>query len=237
MNDEIKVIFFDLGQTLVDLSLITNSMVRVLDNYLSLEKDELQIFVVLWGKMIHERFMKVRYESYESTKEISRYCLEQLCQDQSIDLPSDIMHSIVELIWADFVSSSRIYSDVNNVLSELKRSGYVLGLISDSDEDVCRGILNKHGLMYFFDVVIISGQLQRYKPDKRVFREALEKMQKNPTECMYVGDSQIDIKGARDLGFFTVIINRAEPLKHEDIGVIPDLQISNLTELIHFLND
>ena len=128
-----------------------------------------------------------------------------------------------------------MYSDTKSVLIQLKQLDYILGIITDCDEDVANGILNKHNLADYFDIKIISSIVKIYKPNPLIFKEALKRAKCKPNETIYVGDSEIDIKGAKDIGIVTVIINRNEK-ENQEFGINPDFKIYNLKELLKILN-
>jgi 2-haloalkanoic acid dehalogenase type II len=237
MSKPINTIFFDVGQTLVELTPVSESMYHVVEQYIPLNTKEIPMFVLTWGKQIYDQYMKVRNHSFITMKEITRNCLRDLCEKKSISLTTDSMDHIVNQVWDDFVSMSRLYPEVKSVIQGLKKSGYTLGIISDSDEDVCTGILIKHELNDVFDVLIISSQYQKYKPNRDLFEEAVRIAQSDPEACIYIGDSEMDIKGAKEIGCVTVIINRNEEIIHKKIGVEPDFMISNLSELNQILGN
>ena len=112
---------------------------------------------------------------------------------------------------------------------------YKIGLITDCDFDVAYGILKKHNLANYFDIKIISGVIKTYKPNPLIFKEALKRAKCNPNEVIYIGDSEIDIKGAKEIGMITVIIKRDEK-QNQELGIAPDFIIKNLSELLEVLN-
>ena len=139
-------------------------------------------------------------------------------------------YSIVEDVWQDFVKNNKLYPDTKPVLNQLRQLGYKLGIITDCDQDVAEGIIRKHNLMNFFDVKVISSVIKSYKPDPLLFNEAIKLTNCTPQEAIYVGDSEIDIKGAKELGLNTVIIDRGE-IQNQDLGIRPDFNILSITEL------
>ena len=70
-----------------------------------------------------------------------------------------------------------------------------------------------------------------YKPDPRMYRDALEKMGLPPEETVFVDDGVENLQGARELGIQPVLI-RAKP-EAEFCDNIPSIRrISGLLELL-----
>jgi putative hydrolase of the HAD superfamily len=85
------------------------------------------------------------------------------------------------------------------LLSELARR-YHLGIVSNfygNLASVCDGL----GLRPLFGVIVDSAQVGWTKPDARIFTHALDALDLEPGEAVFVGDSPSrDMAGARDVG-------------------------------------
>ena len=56
-----------------------------------------------------------------------------------------------------------------------------------------------------FEFIIATSEYMFRKPNKRIFRLALEKAELPPEDVWYIGDNyQCDVVGARDVGLFPV---------------------------------
>lgn len=191
---------------------------------------DLNKLVHTWGYGTQELFMELREKKFISTKEIHFLCLKKILKKNKIQVTERLAHAMVEDAWQDFVENNKIYPDTIPVLNQLKRYGYKLGIITDCDLDVAEGIIRKHNLTDFFDIKIISSVIESYKPDSLMFNEAIKLAKCAPKDGVYVGDSEIDIKGARETGLNTVIVDRGE-IQNQESGIKPDFRINNLLEL------
>ena len=98
------------------------------------------------------------------------------------------------------------YSNINKMLSELKRRGYKLAILSDAPRFNAWIRLTELGIVDYFDVVITLGDVKYKKPHKIPFRAVLRKLKLKPQEALMVGDNiKRDIEGARRLGIKTVL--------------------------------
>jgi len=230
-SSNIKAIFFDLGQTLVEeLTMLALCMQDSLKKNLPYANTDYKELAYAWGYQTHQLFMKAREKEFMSAQKIHLQALKQLLRTESIPVTDRQAHSMVEEVWQAFIERNKIYPDTIPTLQKLKQSGYRLGIITDCDLDVAEGILQKHRLMNFFDVKIISGEIRAYKPSSIMFCKALELVDCSPNKGIYVGDSEIDIKGAKEIGLVTVIVDR-ETMRTSQMGIVPDFRINMLSEI------
>jgi len=114
---------------------------------------------------------------------------------------------------------------------------YKLGLISNFAIPECGWkLLEKFGLKEFFDVVIISGEVNRRKPSREIFEKALNALDVEASTAVFVGDMlDLDVIGPKSVGMKTVLIKR-RPAR-ENTRVKPDKVITRLRELLTAVED
>lgn len=84
-----------------------------------------------------------------------------------------------------------------DVLKELKNRGYIIGAITNGVSSLQNIKLDTAGIRDLFDVVVVSGDIGIYKPDRRIFDEAIRRAGLRNEETLFVGDHPInDIEGA-----------------------------------------
>ena len=91
------------------------------------------------------------------------------------------------------------YPEVYDVLTQLRRKGYLLAIISNFDRRLYP-VLADLGLVDFFDTVVISSEVGADKPDPRIFKHALERLGIQPGQAWHVGDDPKRDWGAEALG-------------------------------------
>jgi len=131
---------------------------------------------------------------------------------------------------------------VNEVLSELKRRNYIIGLITNtvtSREIHVRAALRRLGIEHYFDVVITSVDVGVEKPNEEIFINALRRVDVEPWEAVMVGNRiSKDIVGANRVGMISVLIKWRNKYREEALTDLekPKYEISSLRELIEILN-
>lgn len=82
----------------------------------------------------------------------------------------------------------------------------------------------------YFEAVLIYGEAGIAKPDPRIFRQALSRLNAVPGRSVFVGDSmEHDMAGARNAGMMTVYIKKGKA-EHAD-DALCDLVVADLREL------
>jgi putative hydrolase of the HAD superfamily len=126
------------------------------------------------------------------------------------------------------------FPEAREVLCELRRRGFGLGLISNWDSSA-RGLLAVHGLAEFFEPIVISSEVGSEKPAAEIFRIALRRAGLAGEQCLYVGDNYYDdAVGCRQVGMRPLIINRFGRLGTEEITDCDF--ITGLSELLTVLD-
>jgi putative hydrolase of the HAD superfamily len=89
------------------------------------------------------------------------------------------------------------------VLDELRRRGYRLGLISVCSEEVPQ-LWEHTELSSRIDEAVFSCSVGVAKPDPRIYRIAAERLGVEPSECLFVDDQSAFVEGARAAGMHAV---------------------------------
>lgn len=99
------------------------------------------------------------------------------------------------------------HPDVPAALAALRRAGFRLAAISNTDDDLIAGSLPSLGLA--LDAVITAQQAGAYKPDPRLFRHAHAVLGVGPVEVIHVAASQpLDMAVCKAMGIRAFWVNR-----------------------------
>jgi 2-haloacid dehalogenase len=99
------------------------------------------------------------------------------------------------------------HPDVPAALAALRREGFRLAAISNTDDDLSAGSLPSLGLA--LDAVITAQQAGAYKPDPRLFRHAHAVLGVGPAEAIHVAASQpLDMAVCKAMGIRAFWVNR-----------------------------
>jgi HAD superfamily hydrolase (TIGR01509 family) len=98
-----------------------------------------------------------------------------------------------------------LYPDAEPVLRDLKARGVAVAVVSDFHVDL-RPMLTAQGIADLVDDCIISAEHGIQKPDRRIFRLALEAVGVPASQALMVGDRASRDGGAADAGITTLIL-------------------------------
>lgn len=123
-----------------------------------------------------------------------------------------------------------LYPNVKKTLDALRKK-YKLASVSDGQAQWARAELASVGLRGYFHPFIVSGDYGFRKPDERLFKKALKKMDMTADEVVFVGnDMYRDVFGAAQLGIKTVLF-RSNQGEQEYCGTRADAEITAFGQL------
>jgi putative hydrolase of the HAD superfamily len=149
----------------------------------------------------------------------------------SFDVQSEIVAGATNAFCEGFMEYVRIDDHAKSALETLHEQ-YKLGIVSNFAIPECvYKLLERHGLDKLFDVVVVSGAVNKRKPSPEIFEKALEKLGVSAEDTVFVGDTvDADIEGAKNAGMKAIYVKR-RPQK-EGENACPDQTIKGLGELV-----
>lgn len=152
------------------------------------------------------------------------------------DVSSDIVKAATGEFCDEFMKFVSIDKEALSVLQGLHQQ-YRLGVISNFAVPECVDkLMKRHGLEGLFEVVLVSGAVNRRKPSPDIFRKSLQIMRITAADAVFVGDTlDSDIDGAKSVGLKAVYIQRR--IEKTEGHMTPDVTIKSLTALPKVLLD
>ena len=107
---------------------------------------------------------------------------------------------VEEVIW-NWPSYIDIYTKVFPVLSELKKKGHRIFVLSNTSK-VFYDLLEEQlsPIKELLDGFVLSCDIKAIKPDLAMFKEILDKYQLDPTNCVFLDDIEDNTMAAEKLG-------------------------------------
>ena len=107
-------------------------------------------------------------------------------------------------------------SDELALAQELSRSGkYLMSTINNESREMNLYRIEKFGLREIFDIFISSCFVGLRKPERDIYRLALEITQKAPAQCCFIDDRDLNLESAEKLGMQTIRMQTTEQLRQE----------------------
>jgi len=122
------------------------------------------------------------------------------------------IHNLTLQYWRVYAANSPPFRDAEPTVRKLKRAGYKLGLVSDSDGTPGMKRKRIRGVPFhnLFEAIVVAGEdTPRVKPGHESFILIARKLGVQPKSSIYVGDNpRTDIEGAKAVGMISVIVHR-----------------------------
>jgi len=213
MNNQVKAVLFDLGETLLDFGRVKTTRLfrqgaRLSYDFLKSSGQPVGGFeYYCWSNLIALRFRHLI--SRMMKKDInSSALLRRIGTKRGIKLDGRQWRHFAWLWYEPLSKIARTELKIKETLIALKGLGLKLGIVSNTF--VNAHSLEKHlkqlGLLDFFSVRLYSYQFDFRKPDIRIFKIAAERIGEAAENILYVGDDiSRDIEPALKIGFKSVL--------------------------------
>ena len=107
----------------------------------------------------------------------------------------ELFNYYIELQSKNDNSRTVLYDGLDEVLTKLKKDGYMLAIISNKPDSITQIVCEQKLKKYGFDYITGNRpELFNPKPDKSCVLYFLEKYNINKEDVIYVGDSDVDVK-------------------------------------------
>jgi 2-haloalkanoic acid dehalogenase type II len=204
MTRRIRVVTFDLDNTLWDVHHVIGNAERVLRDWFDREVPEVN------RTFDHDALTALRTRIVEEQPAIVHdlSALRRTTFVRSIracgyaDVEANRLADAAMAVFLDARHDVAYFDGALEVLSELS-SRYLLGALSNGNADVFR-----LGLGDVFDFAFSAAQVGAMKPAPDMFHAALEHAAANPEQMVHVGDHpHDDVRAAAELGIHTLWVN------------------------------
>jgi HAD superfamily hydrolase (TIGR01662 family) len=213
----IKAIFLDVGNTLRIVVKDDLFQARARKDLMTLvgTQDTMDIFFA----KLDEKWKAYRKWSFEMLTEASEK--ELWTRFMLPDFPAEKIGpqaGRLTRLWRDKDGRRVPRHDVKNVVIELDKRGYILGIIANTiTETEIPDWIEADGLTSYFKAVVLSSKVSYRKPGPEIYWEAARRIGIEPAHCVYVGDNLIrDVEGTQKAGFaMSIILLEPDTLKKE----------------------
>lgn len=234
----IRAVFFDLGQTLIYPKLGWQAVHLRSDKALteSLIENGIAVNPKTFAYEFIDRLNHYYADRDETQREITTFkMLMQLLEEKGFaKVPATIIRAALDAKYAVTQSNWHLEHDAHQTLRTLRLKGYKLALLSNAGDDPdVQTLIDTHKLRQYFNFIRTSAAIGYRKPHAKLFEDALYDFGLFAEQCVMVGDNlDADIRGANDLGIYSIWINRRVNKDTKTlIDVHPKAVIQDLTEL------
>lgn len=220
-----KAVFFDLDNTLVNrkeaFAIYTD---RFIDQFVYFANEEQR-------KEVADYIIQADQSGYRNKEELYAEIHRTLPLQDS----STTVEQLMSFWFAQFFQCTVLMQGAKETLKEIKEKGIKLGMITNGSSHSQNSKIDQAKLRDYFDVILISDEVNIKKPDKKIFQMALDKLGVPAELSWYVGDHpRNDIQGGHLAGMNTMWLqgfsNWEEGLPQ------PDVTLRHLSEIPSILD-
>lgn len=127
---------------------------------------------------------------------------------------------------------SRLYPHVREVLGELRRGDVKVAVVTNKEHAFTQLVLQQHRLTPLLDAVLSGDTAPAKKPDPAGLRACMAAFDARAPECLFVGDSGIDVAAARAAGVAVWAVTYGYNMGRPIAEAAPDRLLDDLQPLL-----
>lgn len=183
MNSKIKCAIFDLDgtivNTIIDLGRACDYLLRNNGIEPQWTENDYKAFVGNGAKLLVSRAFEGKLSSQELEKQYSDF---------------KIKYNEIKM------ENAFIYNGIFDIVNALKSNEIKVAVCTNKPHIAAKGMIEELFGKDVFDAIIGATDDLPKKPDTAMANKILTKLNVSPDECIWIGDSSVDIKTAKNLG-------------------------------------
>jgi len=197
MTTKPKVLFFDVNETLLDLTVMKKQVGDALGGN--------QELLSLWfTTMLQYSLVVSASGQYKPFGHIGAAALQMVAANNNIVIPEEEARNIV----VKSMQNLPPHPEVKDALNTLKTEGYTLVALTNSNDESLKIKIEKAGLTQYFDDLLSIESVGKFKPFTDVYNWASNKMNTKPEDCMLIAAHGWDVAGALWAGWRAAFVGR-----------------------------
>ena len=223
-----KAIFFDFGDTLASTNppYLIRLALAFRDSGYHISDDDFERAYLKTDYEIHNKYLE---RGAISPLEYGEWFFPKLCRHLSLEGETKIIRGRIRTALREIDYTRAALPGAVELIELLKDKGFILGVISNNDgttQEKCEEV----GIKNYFNIIADSTNLGFVKPDSRIFRFVLEKLNIAPSEALHIGDLYgSDVLGGRNAGLDVIWLNKTRIEKLDGTQI---LEVENLSEIV-----
>jgi 2-haloacid dehalogenase len=192
-----KVLFFDVNETLLDLTKMKKQVGEALGG-----KEEL---LSLWfTTMLHYSLVTSASGNYYPFGHIGAAALQMVAANNGSIISEENARKVI----ANSMQNLPPHPEVKEALTLLKKEGYKLVAFTNSSNEGLKNQFKNAELTAYFDEQLSVEDTDKFKPFTDTYLWGASKMNVKPNECMLIAAHGWDVYGAMSAGFRAAFVAR-----------------------------
>ena len=239
MTDQIEAILFDMGGTLRgSVKTDEDSKLKIVGYIIDLlgadTSPEEFTEILTERNKVYRTWAKKELVDVDEREFWTKWMLPDWSTDRIAELAMQLNR-----LWRAATGDRVIFPESKEIILELFRRGYRLGLVSNTISSVeTPQLLRDLELTGCFETVILSCVVGMRKPDPAILLEATKRMNIDPAKCAYIGNLlHRDVQPSQKAGFAKVVIRRDPETFETHQAEYPELAADHYIDDLYGLLD
>ncbi len=152
------------------------------------------------------------------------------------NIPPDLLNAAIKRYYQESESHWEPMPELEQVLTDLARSGYPMAIVSNAaDDGNVQRLIDQAGVRSYFQPIVVSAAVGIRKPDRKIFDIVLDEWKMPAEQVVMIGDTlTADILGAQQVGMRAIWITAEadRPDNHAHEGrIVPDASVAELRQV------
>lgn len=218
-----KVIFFDVYETLLDMSDVEKKVNHVLDSRRG--------YTIWFEMMMQYCFVDNSIEQFHSFLSIATATMQMAAKTLGKTIEDRHIQTIMEVL-----RHLPVHEDVQKGLAALDKNNFVIAALTNSPREIVMDRMERTGLISYFEMVLSAEQFKKYKPSPLVYDWACKKLSVSPSEALMVSAHGWDIAGAAGAGMRTAYMMQKKQMLYP-LAPHPDFTCETIVDLANQLRN
>jgi 2-haloacid dehalogenase len=215
-----RIIVFDVYETLLDMSEVERKINLITDSKRG---------YILWFELFMEYcFANNSLDTFHDFFSIARATLQMAGVKLGRTIPDSEADDTLQIL-----KHLPVREGVPSCLSELNDDNFTVIALTNAPEKLVYERMERTGLVSYFETVLSAESIKKYKPEKKVYEWAAQKLNVQTGEMLMVSTHGWDIAGAANAGMKTALLKSDKQLLFP-LSAKPDM-VGTLSEIVSIL--
>ena len=211
-------VFFDLGETIVDLKDTIRVLARLVADQYPTGALWASDLAKSWFLELARSLPRKETEPFETQEQVGTRVLTRLLRHRGIPAEAVEAGHLLRSAWDEWQAHARLCEGVTKEwLVEIRRLSAGIAAVTDGDREDVGRLMEETGLEPYFDFVTTSEEVRAYKPNPKVYRAAMDRMNAPADRSLFVSDSPLDLVGAAAVGMGCAWLSRVAGEEQEAV--------------------
>ncbi|KAI3994604.1 hypothetical protein MKX01_028348 [Papaver californicum] len=148
-----------------------------------------------------------------------------IVEEYELPCTTDEFMSEISPMFSERWCNIKALPGANRLIKHLKGHGLRMALVSNSPRESIETKLSYHdGWKESFSAIIDGDEVRMWKPSPEIFLEAVKLLNAEPSSCLVIEDSLLDVGGAKAAGMEVVAVSHLYTSANEVIDSLLDLR-------------